>query len=158
MLLTCLRQMTPQLQPYWNKVRCLLQLPGGRCLTRAPSVASSVDGALACIQTCAQPTPSPEIAAYCLEIEAFSCCLRGQSGNIAAVKQFAAAMVTRDEKIESWTGYSTILSILARLLRKVPNLSPPTPPSSSLPLTSSLPQDLQVRRRRERCDHLHPLR
>jgi len=88
-------------------------------LTQMHAVASSVDLALATIRENAGATPSPETAAFALEIEAFACCLRGQAGNIAAVKASIAAMATADVNIESWTGYSTILSIISKLLRKV---------------------------------------
>ncbi len=89
------------------------------------AVAQSVDKALATIQpepTPLQPapaTPSSQDAVYALEIEAFCCCLRSQRSNLAAVKRFIQAVSTTGPLIELWTGYSTILCIIGKLLRKV---------------------------------------
>ncbi len=60
-----------------------------------------------------------QLAVFALEIESFSCCLRGQEANFAAVKQFVATLSVTGDGIDPWTGYSTILSILDNILLKV---------------------------------------
>lgn len=91
-------------------------------------VAQLVESALAAIQPeTATPQPAPPAslpndAAYAREIEAFCCCLRSQSGHLSDVRRFVAATSSTGHGIDLWTGYSTILSIIGKLLRKVPRV------------------------------------
>ena len=98
-----------------------------RCMmmfAHARAVANTVEKALAVIQPtgshskAAEATPDSKDAAFALEIEAFSCCLRGQLGYISTVRKFIETLSIVRQNIEPWTGYSTILSVLAKLFRK----------------------------------------
>jgi hypothetical protein len=135
------------------------------------AVASSVDAALAKIRpepTVVDPAPSapkPQEAAFALEIESFSCCIREQIGNISSVKRFVAVLAATEGNIDPWTGYSTILSILAKILRKVAIVharlcrlaifsqrhSP-----NFLPFVKS-PSDFKIRSKRRRVQHPHTI-
>jgi hypothetical protein len=90
------------------------------------TVALAVDRALSAIQTETAPIDQqrdskPQDLDLTLQIEALSCCLRGQSANIAAIKRSVVALSTMGNNIDTWTGYSTILKVTSMLLCKVCN-------------------------------------
>lgn len=100
----------------------IILIPSLYCsVNLSPPVACCVDQALEIIrpQSSGGPAETSRDHVFALEIESFSCCMRGQADHLAVAKTFVAALSCSDGGIESWTGYSTVLSILCKLLRKV---------------------------------------